>query len=56
MVDIYSANPEKFARIVDDYVDNVNKEKNKQQAIDLGFSNFAVENLKDKYLDVINNI
>jgi hypothetical protein len=56
MVDIYSAEPEKFARIIDDYVDNVNKEKNKQQAIELGFSHFAVENLKDKYLEVINSL
>lgn len=56
MVNVYSAEPDKFARIVDDYVDNVNKERNKQQAIDLGFSNFAVENLKDKYLEVINSL
>jgi glycosyltransferase involved in cell wall biosynthesis len=54
MVDIYTPNLDKFARIIDDYVENSNKTKSKQQAVELGFNHFSVENLKDKYLEVIN--
>ena len=54
MVDLYSPNLDKFASLIDDYVKNSNKVDSKQQAIDLGFSHFSVENLKDKYLEIIN--
>jgi len=54
MVDIYTPNLDKFASLIDDYVENSNKINSKQQAIDLGFSHFSVENLKDKYLEIIN--
>ena len=54
MVDFYSPNLDKFASIIDDYVENSNKINSKQQAIDLGFNKFAVENLKNKYLEIIN--
>ena len=54
MVDLYSPNPDKFASIIDDYVENSNKTKSKQQAVELGFNHFSAENLKDKYLEIIN--
>lgn len=55
MVNIYEANAEKLANLVDDYVENKNIYESKQRAIDIGFNNFSVEILKDKWLNVINN-
>ena len=54
MVDIYEADPEKLASIIDDYMnsDKINKYKN--NAIEIGFNNFSPEVLKDKYLKIIN--
>lgn len=55
MVNIYEANAEKLANLIDDYVENKNIYESKQKAIDIGFNNFSVEILKDKWLNVINN-
>lgn len=55
MVNIYEANAEKLANLIDDYVENKNIYESKQRAIDIGFNNFSVEILKDKWLNVINN-
>jgi len=54
MVDIYAPNLDKFASLIDDYFENSNKTKSKQQAVEIGFNHFSVENLKDKYLEIIN--
>jgi hypothetical protein len=53
MVDVYEADPEALAKLVDDYVNDSNKIDQKQKAFDIGMNNFAVENLKQKYLDIL---
>ena len=54
MVNIYEANPERLARMIDKYVEGDNIDSFKKQAIDIGFNNFSVQVLKDKYLEIIN--
>jgi hypothetical protein len=53
MIDVYEAGPEALAKLVDDYVNDSNKIDQKQKAFDIGMKNFAVENLKQKYLDIL---
>jgi hypothetical protein len=54
MVNIYNANPKKFAEVIDNYINNNNIELFKKQALEIGFNNFSVEVLKNKYLEIIN--
>jgi glycosyltransferase involved in cell wall biosynthesis len=54
LVDVYSVNPKRLAQIIDNYVSNNNKDQIKNQAYNIGLQNFSVENLKQKYLDIIN--
>jgi len=54
MVDIYEANHEELANSIDNYFNNVNIYDSKQKAIEVGFNNFSVEVLKDKWLNIIN--
>jgi glycosyltransferase involved in cell wall biosynthesis len=54
MVDIYEASQEKLAKSIDNYFNNINIYDSKQKAIEIGFNNFSVEVLKDKWLKVIN--
>lgn len=53
MIDVYEANPEQLADLVDNYINNTNKIELKQKAFDIGYNNFAVDVLKDKYLDIL---
>jgi glycosyltransferase involved in cell wall biosynthesis len=55
-LDVYGADPIKLAIRIDDYVNNVDKEKEKKKAYDIGMQNFYVDTLKDKYLSVINDV
>ena len=54
MVDIYNVAPDKFANVIDKYVKNNNKKEIKEKALSIGLENFSVDNLKQKYLDIIN--
>ena len=54
MVDVYDANPDKLAKIIDKYVGNDKKYNLKETAVKIGLNNFSVESLKQKYLDIIN--
>jgi glycosyltransferase involved in cell wall biosynthesis len=54
MVDVYEANQEELAKSIDNYFNNINIYDSKQKAIEIGFNNFSVEVLKDKWLKVIN--
>jgi hypothetical protein len=54
MVDIYNVAPDKFANVIDKYVKNNNKKEIKEKALSIGLENFSVNNLKQKYLDIIN--
>jgi hypothetical protein len=53
MIDVYSADPQNLAKIVDDYMEITDKTKMKQQAFDIGFNNFSVDILKPKYLEIM---
>jgi hypothetical protein len=54
MVDIYNVAPDKFANVIDKYIKNNNKKEIKEKALLIGLENFSVDNLKQKYLDIIN--
>jgi hypothetical protein len=53
MIDVYEADPEALAKVIDDYVNDANKIEQKQKAFEIGINNFATENLKQKYLDIL---
>jgi hypothetical protein len=55
LIDVYEADPRELANIVDNYI-NSNKEKEKQEAFDIGFNNFSVEKLQPQYLDLLSQI
>ena len=55
-VDVYEANPQKLAKIVDGYIVNNKKHKEKNNAYQIGLENFSVESLKQKYLNLIISI
>lgn len=55
-LDVYGADPIKLAIRIDDYVNKVDKKKEKKKAYDIGMQNFYVDTLKDKYLSVINDV
>ncbi len=54
LVDVYDVNPRRLAKIVDNYVRNNDKNKIKNKAYEIGIENFSVNNLKQKYLNIIN--
>ena len=54
MVDIYSVKPDSLAKVIDNYIGNNIKSDIKQIAYNIGMDNFSVNNLKNKYIDIIN--
>lgn len=55
LLDVYGADPMALAKAIDDfYQSDINRQKG--LAYGIGYSNFAPENLKQKYLDLINSI
>jgi hypothetical protein len=54
MVELFNINPKKLAQKIDSYIvsDQTNE---KQKAFDIGFNNFAPENLLNKYLNIISH-
>ena len=53
MLDVYSADPKHLAKIVDNYMNQRNKLKYKEEAYEIAMNNFSSINLKDKYLDIL---
>jgi len=53
MIDVYEADPKLLAKLIDDYVNNTDKIQEKKKAFDIGYNNFSVDILKDKYLDIL---
>ena len=53
IIDVYDGNTKLLAKLVDEYMENSNKVEQKQKAFDIGMNNFATENLKQKYLDIL---
>jgi hypothetical protein len=54
MVDVYNADPNKLAKVIDKYVENDKKIKFKETALEIGLENFSVDKLKDRYIKIIN--
>jgi hypothetical protein len=42
-----------LAKLIDDYVNNADKIQEKKKAFDIGYNNFSVDVLKDKYLEIL---
>lgn len=53
MIDVYEADPKLLAKLVDDYVNNADKIQEKKKAFDIGYNNFSVDVLKDKYFEIL---
>ena len=53
VLDVHAADPKSLARMVDDYMKQKSKTEEKKQAFEIGMNNFAPENLKQKYLDIL---
>lgn len=54
LVDVYQADEQKLARLVDNYVNSKNNSLDKEQAFKIGCLNFDPKNLKEKYIKIIN--
>lgn len=54
MVNVYDAKSDNLAKIIDKYVASNDKQGIKQDALEIGLANFSVENLKEKYIKIIN--
>lgn len=52
LIDVYEANPKMLARLIDEYI-ITNKTEQKQRAFEIGYNNFSVDKLKDKYIDIL---
>lgn len=55
-IQLYNADPESLAYIVDSYFAQKNLLEDKQKAFDIGYKNFSPSQLKEKYLDLIEKI
>lgn len=55
-IKLYEANPESLADIVDNYFLQNDLSKDKEEAFNIGYNLFSSKKLKDKYLDLINNL
>jgi hypothetical protein len=55
-IDLYEANPEHLAEIVDKYFSQKNLSKDKEMAFSLGYDNFSASELKQKYIDLIQSL
>lgn len=53
VLDVYNADPQHLAKIVDHYIKQKSKIEYKKEAFEIGMKNFAAENLKQKYLDIL---
>jgi len=53
LIDVYEANPKMLAKLVDEYVNSSDKTEQKQKAFDIGYNNFSVDDLKNKYIDIL---
>ena len=55
-VDLYDADPRSLAKVVDRYFSQNDLSKDKDEAFYLGYSDFSSNELKEKYLELINNL
>ena len=55
-IELFEADIKTLAMTIDDYFINQDKNINKQNAFNIGYTNFAPENLNNSYLDIISHI
>lgn len=53
MLDVYSADPKHLAKIIDNYMNQRNKLKYKEEAYEIAMNSFSSVNLKDRYIDIL---
>jgi glycosyltransferase involved in cell wall biosynthesis len=53
VLDVHNADPKNLATIVDNYMKQKSKIQQKKQAFEIAMNNFSAENLKQKYLDIL---
>ena len=52
MIDVYEADPKELATKIDNYINN-EKLSHKEKAYEIGYNNFSVDVLKNKYIDTL---
>jgi hypothetical protein len=55
-IELFEADSIILAQTIDDYINNKNKIIEKEKAFELGYNNFAPDNLKNTYLNIISHI
>jgi hypothetical protein len=55
-IDLYNADPESLAKIVDAYFCKEDLSPDKDKAYSIGYQNFSPDELKEKYLELINSL
>jgi hypothetical protein len=55
-IELFEADPRSLAKTIDEYIVIENKTPYKEQAYNLGFTNFSPSVLKNKYLEIISQI
>lgn len=55
-IELYNADPKTLAKTVDTYFSQTNLENDKQDAFNIGYQNFSAVELKNKYINLINNL
>jgi hypothetical protein len=55
-VELFEADVKTLANTIDNYFTNEDKNMHKQNAFNIGYKNFAPENLKDTYLNIISHV
>jgi hypothetical protein len=55
-VSLYEADPKSLARVVDGYFSQDDLSNDKKEAFSIGHNNFSSRNLKERYLDLLNNL
>jgi hypothetical protein len=55
-LDVYGSDPKKLASLIDNYVESNDKKEQKKKAYQIALQHFDMNMLRDKYLDVIQNV
>ena len=53
ILDVYSADPKHLGKMVDNFMNQRNKYKEKEHAFEIAMNNFSTEKLKDKYINIL---
>ncbi len=56
VLDVYGADPQLLAKLVDDYINNPNKQSIKRDALSIGNENFDPESIRSQYIELFNSL